>query len=103
MDTAYIEHFVSTSFARSYGDKLHPYLETKYQSSSSARTWNREGVVSVRTRTQGFELCLFERESNWGEGQSPPAPSNLNKEGRKPQGKVTPKYTFFQKKVKKQI
>ena len=42
MVTAYIEHLVSTGIARSYGDKLHPYLETKYQSSSSVRTWNRK-------------------------------------------------------------
>ena len=45
MDTAYIEHFVSTGIARSYGDKLHPYLETKYQSSSSVRIWNHEELV----------------------------------------------------------
>ena len=48
MDTAYIKHFMSTGIARSYGDKLHqfaiPCLETKYQSSSMVRTWNRESL-----------------------------------------------------------
>ena len=93
--TAHIEHFVSTGIACSYGDQLHPYLETKYQSSSSVRTWNVQGLVCrvfVHESKASNKVCSVMDPIGDGDGgiNRPLSLSNFKSE-RSHREKVRPK------------